>query len=330
MSGRGLRQELLESRAPVRRDLGPTLCTCGATDVSRSYRHQLNHNPTQIYKCDFPDCTRKFVRLDLCNRHRDRHTAKGSALHRKDSMIGQVSPITDQRPQFAAAGSLSPEVNRPGTGYNNGRPTHMPYHTPQDLTQSPYTPITNTPPTGYPNGVHPNGMDYMTHDPRYGQMQGQPPPHQSPAGPQRAPVQTNVAAYGVLSPVSTQHGYHNQANSTPQPSSVYGPPQSFPAFSLPPSDFTVTTSAGVSRDVGQAYAPSSMEYSQPSSQPAGEMMLLDNMSNQTMIPVFGTDTVLNKSPYVGMPEDFMAYLFNTQTPDGSPTPGQIVQQPYPK
>lgn len=42
------------------------------------------------------------------------------------------------------------------------------------------------------------------------------------------------------------------------------------------------------------------------------MVLLDNMTTQTTIPVFGSDSVLNKSPYVGMPEDFMAYLFNTQ------------------
>lgn len=60
-------------------------------------------------------------------------------------------------------------------------------------------------------------------------------------------------------------------------------------------------------------------------QPAGEMMLLDNMSNQTTIPVFGSDSVLNKSPYVGMPEDFMAYLFNTQGPDGSPMNHMVPQ-----
>lgn len=58
-------------------------------------------------------------------------------------------------------------------------------------------------------------------------------------------------------------------------------------------------------------------------------MLLDNMSNQTTIPVFGSESVLNKSPYVGMPEDFMAYLFNTgsQSADGS-TMGQMTPQQY--
>ncbi|EON97453.1 putative c2h2 finger domain-containing protein [Phaeoacremonium minimum UCRPA7] len=72
-----------------------------------------------------------------------------------------------------------------------------------------------------------------------------------------------------------------------------------------------------------------MDYTQHGpQQSAGEMMLLDNMSNQT-IPVFGTEGGLNKSPYVGMPEDFMAYLFNTgsQSADGS-TMGQMTPQQY--
>lgn len=54
------------------------------------------------------------------------------------------------------------------------------------------------------------------------------------------------------------------------------------------------------------------EHFQGQPQSTGEMVLLDNMTSQTTIPVFGSDSVLNKSPYVGMPEDFMAYLFNTQ------------------
>ncbi len=65
------------------------------------YRHQLNrkflghnfrrHNPNSsadtpknFYYCDFADCDRYFVRQDLCTRHRDRHTARGSQLQRKE------------------------------------------------------------------------------------------------------------------------------------------------------------------------------------------------------------------------------------------------------
>ncbi|KAK4217785.1 zinc finger protein klf1 [Rhypophila decipiens] len=284
------------------------------------YRHQLNHNPKQVYKCGIGDCQRTFVRLDLCNRHKDRHTAKGSALNRKD-MMGQGSPIADHHPPFAPAGSASPEVNRPGTGYK--RPLTMQYQSPKDGMGSPFTPITNTPPTGFSNGV-----DYtaMRHDGGY-HMQGQRPPHHSPTGPQRPSVQTNVGPYGVLSPVSTQPGYHSQPTNTPQSSGVmpYVPPQNFPPFTLPPSDFAAPSSATVAPEEPQNYAPStSGDYSEHHPQAAGEMMLLDQMSMQQTMPVFGTEGTLNKSPYVGMPEDFMAYLFNTPG-ESSPMTGVPIQ-----
>ncbi|PSN69333.1 hypothetical protein BS50DRAFT_339737 [Corynespora cassiicola Philippines] len=57
------------------------------------YRHQLNHNPKQIYHCDFPDCHRSFVRQDLCARHKERHTARGSQLLRKDTFMHNMNPI---------------------------------------------------------------------------------------------------------------------------------------------------------------------------------------------------------------------------------------------
>ncbi|KAK3687524.1 fungal-specific transcription factor domain-containing protein [Podospora appendiculata] len=288
------------------------------------YRHQLNHNPKQVYKCGIGDCQRTFVRLDLCNRHKDRHTAKGSALNRKDSMLGQVSPIADGRPPFASAGSTSPELNRPGTGYSKGRPLTMQYQSPKDGMGSPYTPITNTPPTGFPNGI-----DYMHHhDPGYHHMSGQRPSLHSPSGPPRPLVQTNVGSYGVLSPVSTQPGYHSQPTNTPQSANVmpYVPPQNFPPFSLPPSDFSQSRSVvPVTQEEQQPYAPpTSSEYSDHNPQASGEMMLLDQMSMQQTMPVFGTDSILNKSPYVGMPEDFMAYLFNSPG-ESSPMSGLPIQ-----
>jgi len=57
------------------------------------YRHQLNHNPKQIYHCDFPECHRSFVRQDLCARHKERHTARGSQLLRKDTFMHNINPI---------------------------------------------------------------------------------------------------------------------------------------------------------------------------------------------------------------------------------------------
>ncbi|KAI1881369.1 hypothetical protein JX265_000195 [Neoarthrinium moseri] len=278
------------------------------------YRHQLNHTPKMIYHCTFPDCTRTFVRQDLRNRHMDRHTAKGSALSRKDSMSNHTT-----------SGSISPEANRPGSGFPR----------PGGPGASPYTPISATPPM-YPHAGPAHGVDgFLPQDTGYGNAVNHRQAHQSPAGHPRPSVQTNVSSYGVLSPVSTHHGgYHNQQANTPQqaPTGPYVSQQHFPPFTLPPSDFATTSPTGVSRESSQTYgaattATTNNEYNESAHQQAsGEMMLLDQMATQTTIPVFGTDGVLNKSPYISIPEDFVAYLFNTTNPDGSPSVGHVLAQ----
>lgn len=294
-------------------------------DTVRSYRHQLNHNPKQVYKCGIGDCQRTFVRLDLCNRHKDRHTAKGSTLNRKDSLLSQVSSVTDGRTPFASAGSASPETNRPGTAYGKGRPLTMPYPPPKDSMGSPYSPIASTPTAAYPNGSS-NGVDYMHHDHNYTHM-AQRPSHHSPTAPQRPTIQTNINPYGVMSPVSTQPGYHGHPANTAQSANgmSYVPAQNFPPFSLPPSDFAVSSPATATRDDQHAYAPStSAEYADQQPQAAGEMMLLDQMGMPQTMPVFGNDSILSKSPYLAISEDFMAYLFNTPT-ESSPITGVPMQ-----
>ncbi|RYP53895.1 hypothetical protein DL768_001207 [Monosporascus sp. mg162] len=234
------------------------------------------------------------------------------------------------RPQFPAHGSASPEANRPASGYNTGRGAHFQYQSPKDANGAPYSPGTNTTPTGYHPAGPPGGMGgYMHHESNYAGLHTQ-HSHHSPPGPQRPTIQTNGGPYGVLSPVSTQHsGYHSQPINTPQSSTAtpYVHQTNFPPFSLPASEFATTSAAGVSGESGQAYAPTtSGEYNEhPQPHAPGEMMLLDQMTAQTTIPVFGSDCVLNKSPYISIPEDFVAYLFNSG-PDGSPTMGHMVPQ----
>ena len=49
--------------------------------------------PKQIYRCDFPDCYRSFVRQDLCIRHRERHTTRGSQLQKRDHFAQAASHL---------------------------------------------------------------------------------------------------------------------------------------------------------------------------------------------------------------------------------------------
>ena len=234
--------------------------------------------------------------------------------------MSQGSPLTDARPPFPSAGSASPEANRPGTGYDA---VHMQYNSPKDGMASPYATVASTPTAVYSNGTNSNGIDYVHHDGGYHHVTGQRPPHHSSPDPRRPSLQSTVAPYGVLSPVSTQHGYHSQPTNTPQSSSVmpYVTPQNFPPISLPPSDFA-PASVTVPREGQQSYAPpTSTEYSDQSQQPpGGDMVILDTMGMPTALSVFGGESSLNnKSPHAGLPEDFMAFLFNT-TAQGESSP----------
>jgi hypothetical protein len=114
------------------------------------YRHQLNHTPKQIYSCDFPDCDRTFVRQDLCNRHKERHTAKGSQLQRKDAMLSNVSPITSNSKSMAFQGSMSPEVGRPGSSGFKPRTTQVQYQSPTEAMPSPFSPVGTHTTSAYP------------------------------------------------------------------------------------------------------------------------------------------------------------------------------------
>ena len=262
------------------------------------------------------------MRLDLSLRHKERHSAKGSSLNRKDS-LAQHSPTAGDR-QGLHAGSVSPETNRPGSGYPGQiRAGQHQYQSPKDHMGSPYgTPVTSTPPTAFPNGAGPNG--YLHHEAGY--RPG--PPQQSPNGAARPSIQTNVGAYGVLSPVSTQPGFHSQHTNTPQSVSFVAQ-QNFPPFNLPPS--SNFPNEGNHRESEQRYAPTtSGEYTDQNHQQPSELMMLDSMQmNQQTLPVFGGDTMLNKSPYVAIPEDFVAFLFNQNSMDGSPMGQMMSQGGYP-
>ena len=75
-------------------------------------------NPKQIYHCDFPECHRSFVRQDLCARHKERHTARGSQLLRKDTFMHNINPIVTaaMAPKTAAA-KLGKAQNSPTVRY---------------------------------------------------------------------------------------------------------------------------------------------------------------------------------------------------------------------
>ncbi|KAI5838685.1 fungal-specific transcription factor domain-containing protein [Morchella snyderi] len=115
------------------------------------YRHQLNHQPKQIYFCDFPDCKRSFVRQDLCTRHRDRHTNRGSQLQRKDSFLNN--------PVGAAARNILQDRKNSMTSMTQGSSSPESPTTPSISMKAEDSPIMT------PNGMHSRGPLDMTASP---------------------------------------------------------------------------------------------------------------------------------------------------------------------
>ncbi|CAK7206862.1 hypothetical protein SEUCBS139899_009668 [Sporothrix eucalyptigena] len=177
------------------------------------------------------------------------------------------------------------------------------------------------------------------------------PPYQSPAPlqPQRSAMQTN-GMYDAMSPTINSHNGHATPQAPPVATpqhSMFVATQHFPSFDLPPSNFVANTNpnnnvsgaastphtpaavprtdpiAATTGDTSMSYmsATPNNEYDALPGQSGSEMSMLDQMSmlNNTM-PMFGADT-LQKSPQVGLPEDFMMYLFNSTPQEGSPMVG---------
>ncbi|RYP51591.1 hypothetical protein DL768_003098 [Monosporascus sp. mg162] len=70
-------------------------------------RHQLNHEPKEIYRCDVPECNQMFVRPDLLARHRKRHSASYVPRNRASSF--SIAPNVKEQP--ANGSSVAPPLN---------------------------------------------------------------------------------------------------------------------------------------------------------------------------------------------------------------------------
>ena len=270
------------------------------------HRHQLNHNSKQTFHCRYPDCTRTFVRGDLLKRHLDRHTQKGSQLNRRGSMSSQSASATPGSPGVSTV-PVSREASRPMLPNNQ-------YQTPHSPKPNQYSSIAQTPSVGYSNSPADPSMSGFAHDQDF--------VHSPSFHPQQASVPpTNVAPYGVASPASTPHGMYSQPHSPHRPvPAPFVPQQNMLPFNLPTAQYVAP------RDGHSAYiGGTSAEFSTTNQLPPTELAMFDQMAMPGTVPVFGDGA--NKSPYVGMPEDFMAYLFNSPAGDQSPV---LMASQYPK
>lgn len=328
-----------------------------------SYRHQLNHTPKQIYRCDFADCPREFVRQDLCNRHKERHTAKGSQLQRKDSMLNSVSPATESSKTLSMHGSTSPEMAR-SSMIGRSRTTQLQYPSPPENISSPFSSSTGQSTATFAGSAASSTVtDFNSSYQPVNTFKRSNSDHSLPAGQgtlnrttfstdrqqrrsfsvadakpvdplfPRPQLQSPVGQYGMLSSTSSNQSY--QQNSAAQTSlqSPYVSQQNFTPFTLPPPGYpplAPTPATPSSRENEINYNVSSphaaVEYpnrdSGQSQQSGADMMLLDQMTVPSAMPVFGGEEY-SRSPFA-IPDDFVAYLglFDGSSPLVHPGIGQ--------
>ncbi|RWA08652.1 hypothetical protein EKO27_g6455 [Xylaria grammica] len=77
-------------------------------------RHQLNHEPKQIFKCDVPDCNQMFVRQDLLLRHKKRHSTSYVPRNRASSFSITVKDSSSDGTSAASPGVVNNAQPAPG------------------------------------------------------------------------------------------------------------------------------------------------------------------------------------------------------------------------
>jgi hypothetical protein len=338
------------------------------TLVRHRYRHQLNHTPKQIYNCDFPECQRTFVRQDLCNRHKERHTAKGSQLQRKDSMLNNISPATDGSKPISMHGSVSPETARP-TLTGRPRTNQLQYPSPPENVSSPFSPSTAQSTATFPGSGSSSTMTDITYQHTNSFVKRSNSDHNLPPGQgplarstlinsnrtprnsfgvadakvtdstfTRPPLQPTGGSYGTLSSTSINQSFQGNKGSQPSMHPQYIPQQNFTPFTLPPPGFVTPIATTSPREVEASYTISSphtavpMDYQQRDpglGQPSGPDFL-DQMTAPGAMPVFGNEGY-SRSPFA-IPDDFVAYLFSSEQQQygNSPLGQSGMQQGYGK
>ncbi|KAK4981365.1 hypothetical protein LTR66_010048, partial [Elasticomyces elasticus] len=106
-------------------------------------RHRLNHAPG-AYPCDIPGCTRSFHRIDLLNRHKERHNDPNTTTGRRNSTGSESSAVESESGLGApvASSSAIPNVSVPPAPMQATQPAPP---TKRSATTSGYIPLSELP-----------------------------------------------------------------------------------------------------------------------------------------------------------------------------------------
>ncbi|KAI3318789.1 zinc finger protein zas1 [Xylariaceae sp. AK1471] len=137
----------------------PKKFACDWPDCDKVYsrhehlqRHQLNHEPRQIYKCDVPDCNQIFVRQDLLMRHKKRHSTSYVPRNRASSFSITGKDSSSDGTSVSSSGVAS-------NGQRASAPTLAPAPAPLRPSLRPITaPLSAPPPPRIPFPQKPASM----------------------------------------------------------------------------------------------------------------------------------------------------------------------------
>lgn len=259
----------------------------------------------------------------------------------------------DGTKSISGNGSSSPEVMRPSLVNQKSRTNQLQYPPSQEPNPSSYSPLTNASSGTYsassngaegyvqPSAFKRSNSDNISRGPENMNIAtagNRTPQRHTSFGVadakavefSRPHLQTNSGSYNMGTSGSTNQNYQN-AQGSPH---TYVSQQNFTPFSLPPPGFNTSAAASAPIRESEPVYPTSMSTDYPSesitSQQSGpDMMLLDQMTAPSAMPVFGGEGY-NRSPFA-IPEDFVAYLFAGQQLDSASPLGQIPgQQAYAK
>ncbi len=311
------------------------------TLLAKQYERYANvqpDQPKQIYRCDFPGCDRNFVRADLCARHRERHTAKGSHLQRKDAFLNSQRPSNSTRTKSPTSTStLSAsitETNHTSKPAMSDSYAYLPEQQPA-YCAAPHAPAelaplasANLDPQIAPYGAYgtPMGQSlsqmpfttpidsqrYSYDDPYPGRQamgaNSYPPYHATPIN----SIQPHVTSPQIGGPVYAPHPYpspgasNNNFRSPPGFSNL----PSLPPFGIPqgygPPPNGRSNSLVSPPNVGSLdqAAPNSRETS------VGDFSFIDPAPIGYTMPVFGDETFFTRSPPSNVDENFLNMLLS--------------------
>ena len=321
-------------------------------------------NPKQRYFCDFPGCERNFVRADLRARHKERHTAKGSHLQRKDAFLNS------QRPNATVSGAASPSSTatmpavEPNHGFQSTTPTTDGY-----MHATPYTSasdqLSNNAMVDLTHLTTPNGLQL---DPQLGPYTAYPGsmngPQQHMMPPSGTPDSRRSFSYdGSFAARPAPHvGGYNQhqsfsMNSMQPPPPMTSPQSAGPVFAQQPYPSPTSTNRNFQSPSNYSSVPSygyQQSYGPTSSARSGSVMssttinaidqhpvpnsransvddfnVIDQMNTGYAMPVFGVEPTFARSPPPMFDETFLNMLFSTNglEPNDPSPPEQMKGTP---